>query len=938
MKYSYWNEAIASFLFGEKKSDQQVLLFVTREDIARIGIENNSSLNKEQAFNDFIQAVKYNGDGVSVSPIEEALKLYDTWIGISQAGKNYPAYIAYLTLFVLPLTETTDRSYNANNYYDRVNDYFQKYGLLDAIKGNRIDTWNFRQLDPLWSNLKEWSVMIQNFQLGYFNITPFKNSKWVFVGKPLSQAIFPPKAINRLPVFFDDSGLMPGEDISDETFRRKLLKYGRSVLRVEDSFLDLLRNNTELGASIIDIVRNTYKNWSGYIEVIEEDSRKGYTVAQLKLCLNYDNALNESEIFYRVFSPNDYPEDLCFNDLYACKHIFKGWSNEIEIALQDDLILEDKDNKWKAKTLKKDIRILIPGTYYDFNEWIENSDLLPYSEMLLMVKESIADDVIKWINELKCNKFSELSPADKIAGLRLFKISPPYANLNSINDLHFRTEKKILPLGGVKTSTRTYLTGFLPDFFVENGDGTENLILTVEGTTNEINLHRSPSKKDAWCLPENLALDKTLLLGIKNNVNETEKLKIRISSYSKSITSIDEDLLPKRDKFGKIIISGDLPLKYAIGSKAIGVAAGGQQVYGHLFVPLNSKGSITSNISDDSLLKNDALLNMLTAKGHCSSKEYFEAFETVYNTCFTSAQVVTHPPLARLKRWSLNLLDYMGFLDYEYSSNKIVINAPQLIRIPAKEGGKVLLIGGRTPALIETIKKEAALLQIGFEIISQDFSLIPYLLPCSIVLSAFGEKTYEIERRFKLLAEKCELAFDPTSFPQYTLAEFSGNIDEYEMTLVQDPSFYSSGWSCKVFNPLTLRFDRIAEENIDTSNSLVEYRLNEYTYLHKLWKNGLSYSIDKNWGRFMILRKMNKNVIYIDYGTKLTAVPSNTPLPRLIEEAMTLFNGTAPKRRRMTLNGLETVYNIYENIPQIFAYNYFKKVGQHIIKTKIELL
>ena len=97
--------------------------------------------------------------------------------------------------------------------------------------------------------------------------------------------------------------------------------------------------------------------------------------------------------------------------------------------------------------------------------------------------------------------------------------------------------------------------------------------------------------------------------------------------------------------------------------------------------------------------------------------------------------------------------------------------------------------------------------------------------------------------------------------------------------------------------------------------------------------NGQPHAINKNWGRYMILNRSRKEVIFNDRDKNIVAIPASLPLPRLISEAMTLFSGKAPKRLFSEIEGIKTWFNIYENIPPIFASNYFRKVGQ----TKEEL-
>ncbi|NLF42277.1 MAG: hypothetical protein GX587_06245, partial [Bacteroidales bacterium] len=121
-------------------------------------------------------------------------------------------------------------------------------------------------------------------------------------------------------------------------------------------------------------------------------------------------------------------------------------------------------------------------------------------------------------------------------------------------------------------------------------------------------------------------------------------------------------------------------------------------------------------------------------------------------------------------------------------------------------------------------------------------------------------------------------------------------------------------------------------EDFDKSFSLLGYKLNEYTYEHKLWKNNKCYQIDMNWGRFIALRHYNKNVILFDNISNKVAIPIETPLPRLLSKAIMLLSGLAPGFKE--IKGKK--YRIYENANGIFTQNLFKsKLDQTAINTTL---
>jgi hypothetical protein len=66
---------------------------------------------------------------------------------------------------------------------------------------------------------------------------------------------------------------------------------------------------------------------------------------------------------------------------------------------------------------------------------------------------------------------------------------------------------------------------------------------------------------------------------------------------------------------------------------------------------------------------------------------------------------------------------------------------------------------------------------------------------------------------------------------------------------ILDESDYD--WARYIFNPEILSFDKSETSTFDKSFSLIRYKLNEYTYEVKLWKDNKCYQVDMNWGKFL---------------------------------------------------------------------------------------
>ena len=938
MKYLEWNNAIGKWFFNEEMAEQEVYLFISKHDIVKIGKEQGLDGRDDNIFIDFIEAIRQGIPGRSTNGniLEHALFAYNKWqenpMRIDGVQIEYPLYIGYLALFVLPLTESNQTDLRADAYYPRVRSFLKKFGLPSMPAQNEYNNWN-----SLWDDLFDWSFERKNTELGYFEVHPFSNERWVYVGKPLSQSIFPIHSVRQLPQFFETCGLVPGEEIDGATFRKHLLSNGERHLELTSRVLNAIRDyDNELGQSIINIVKKNYQEWTGNTDKYDSENetiKKGNTVAQLRLCIEGDRARGY-RTYYRMYTKLDFPEDLTFvhNDReYKCQQFGKGWSKPLFLPFDEGMELQDNLNKWKAKFPEKEVRLLIQGKNFHLSGWVE----VPYmvtSRMLLLAKEEHSASIEEWGDCFSEGDFKRI-PAAGTPGQVLYEICYPPIGHPDISVLQFKSDKRIIISGGMKTGVRTWLKDLLPDVELENGRGTETVYLVYEDSEEKIPLDRKDIDQPVWTLPQDIKTNKGFYVKIEGDNVKGDQLKNYIQDSQGKVEMLDEGILPARNQFG-LVINSEESDSYVIGSKLLTEDERRlwlrQNIYSRDFRPQTTYGKYVPSEPNELNHFNDMLLTYLTVKRESSAKDYFDAFESVYQKRFGPDEIESHLiELSRLKRWSLNYLDYLGILDYEYSTKKIVVNPPQFILIPTHSGRKALLIGGRSPELLQKIKAQTEKEGLHLNLEPQDKSLSPFILPTTVTVTGFDESDgNKIERKFKKIAETCSIFFNPEKLPQFRLAEFSGNIDEYKSQLTPDERFNDAGWPARIFDVDQLRFIPIDTQSIDKSFSLVEYRLTEYSFKHRLWMNDHSYDINKNWGRLMILNHFRKEVIFNDRERNIIAIPASIPLPRLISEAMTLFSGKAPRRLYLEIEEIKTWFNVYENIPPIFASNYFKKVGQ----------
>jgi len=314
-----------------------------------------------------------------------------------------------------------------------------------------------------------------------------------------------------------------------------------------------------------------------------------------------------------------------------------------------------------------------------------------------------------------------------------------------------------------------------------------------------------------------------------------------------------------------------------------------------------------------------------------ATEDFFRAFEFYYLKYFPEIQASADVHLARIKKMSLNFYDYIGVIDHDYETKKIVVNPPQLIFIPAACGRKVLLTGARDSGLIKEIINTAPKYNLQVEIIKQFSSNEKMLLPDAVIIKAFGMPSENYgENNLIAFAKELHITFSNDYFPQVALQDFSSGVLEYgDSKALTDENDY--GWARKIFNPENLKFERSGMLIFDKSFTMVEYKLNEYTYHYKLWEEGKCYQVDKDWGKYLVLKRFNKNVILFDSDRYRVAIPGEVPLPRLLSKSIMLLSGLVPDFR--VVDGKH--YNVYENIPGMFTENLFRKLGQQPIKREL---
>ncbi|MDB5203576.1 MAG: hypothetical protein JWQ27_2985 [Ferruginibacter sp.] len=916
-------------------------LFITKQEIVNLVKEHFADKTDKEIWEDYLLKLKNGLPGSSEfkNIFDKATHAFQQWKrsglkSIEGVELIYPPYISHLVFTVLPLIEIQG-DYNANNYYDRLDDFLKENGIKQNLRSK------LRDIDILWADLSSWANEIRNGELGSFKTILFTHSTWKFVGKPFAQCVLPPRAIRKLPDFFYAAGLTPKTFYQDDTFKSLLVKSGSTILGLKSSIVELVKkgNKDEIGQSIIETVKTEFNEWTGEEHEIvlkdgtEKKIRKN-TIVPLKLQLK-QNEDGELAISFRVNYITEPPPGLKFDrldDIYENER----WSRTLRIPFKESFELKDASNKWKAVFDSKNIRLLIRGGYFQLGNdlWIETEKLSRVEGMYLLCKDNIKDSIQEWCRNC-CTDFRDENTLINIPpGHSLFWFKNPFKSHEQFQQLKVYDSKTILLRAGtgMKIGYLTYLNEMLPEIEVTNADGNEIVYLQYEGSDEKTILQNHQSLGGIWLLPTDILFGRGFYIQIENCSIEGNRRSYKIDEAS--LKNLSNDDLPMRDKFNAKI---EYAMEFIQGNKIQYAGTIDKIVDGQSF---NSNISATIQQEANVNFQDNTLLKWLVAIKHCDIKKYNEAFETVLHGTFHDEQL----RVQEKRKASINILDYLGYVDYDYVDDTIFTLPPKLISIPANKGRKGLLIGGRDEKLInemiEYCSKSDNLISLSVK--KQSGNNLQMLIPDSIFFESNSSK------EFQKIAAHFSIEFD--EWYLLKLKNILPNLMQYEEFTISkgsSESWEKFGIEKKIFSKESLTFESV--DCYDKEYSLTECRPS-YIPEFALWIKQSYYTIDKNWGKYLFLNHCSEKVRGYGQGNYFAkpneifcnannlAIPASLPLPKLFSRLILQLSGEAPAFRQMNLKGKNVWYNVYRNIPSPFSENLFRFILNLNIETTMQAI
>lgn len=941
MNFLEWNNHIAKHFFNPDQAGKDIHLFITKQEIINLAKQNFGEETDQKIWEDYLLKLKNGLPGSSGFPniFDKATHAFQQWKrtglkSIEGVELKYPPYISHLVFSILPLIEIQG-DYNANNYYDRLDDFLEENDIKQNLRGK------LRDIDILWADLSSWANEIRNGELGSFKAVLFTHSTWKFVGKPFSQCVLTPKAIRKLPDFFYASGLTPKTFYQDETFKNHLVRNGLTILGLKPSIIELIKkgNKDEIGQSIIETVKTEFNEWTGEEHEIvlkdgtEKKIRKN-TVVPLKLQFK-TNEDGDIAISFRINYTTEPPPELKFDefdDIYENEK----WSRTLRRPFKESFELKDTNNKWKAVFDSKNIRLLIRGGYFQLGNdfWIETEKLSRVEEMYLLCKDNIKDSIKEWCQNC-CSDFRDENTLINIpTGHSLFWFKNPFKSHEQFQQLKVYENKTIsLRAGtGLKIGYLTYLNEMLPEVEITNADGSEIVYLQYEGSNEKSILQNHQSLGGIWLLPTNILLGSGFYIQIENGFIEGVRRTYKIDEAS--FKNLSNDDLPMRNKFNAKIKDAT---EFIQGNKIQYTGTINKIVDGQSF---SSNVNATIQQEANLIFKDNTLLKWLVAIKECDIKKYNEAFETVLHDTFEGEQL----RVQERRKSSINILDYLGYVDYNYVDDKIFTLPPKLISIPTKRGRKALLIGGRDEKLInemiEYCSKSNNLISLSVK--KQSVNNLQMLIPDSILFESNSSKEFEnIANYFAIEFDEWYLLKLKNILP--TLSQY----EQFTISKGSSESWEKFGLEKKVFGKENLKFELV--NGYDKEYSLTECRPS-YTPEFALWINQSYYTVDKNWGKYLFINNCSEKVRGYGQGNYFAkpneifcqannlAIPASLPLPKLISRIILQLSGEAPEFKLMNLKGKSVWYNIYRNVPSQFTENFFRFILNMNIETTTQVI
>lgn len=960
MDYIQWNNVLGNYFFKEENNGRQVFLYIKKIEIINFIRQyhlnyfeiTNEQLVEDVIWSDFISSIKCGLPGSHGNIIDKTIYALSkkNCMRINGIDLQFPPYLMYLLIYIIPLTEGQD-DLRANAYYKRLNKFLHENNLSDSTFF--ISSNYFEQIDPCWQELSNWANQKKEGRLGLYYVKNFSNFK--YVGKPFAECLLTSKQRKRIPKLFYEANLKADDTIPDSYLERILLELGKDVLEYGEEKWHTIIREPSLMDLLVKAIREEFNNWNPNIDsyYLNIDSDR---FGNRKLVVCADFQLRPPQIglkYFRLHIRENFPEEILLDikgEAVTITEEEHGYSQPLPTALFPVNI---------NRTIKKELPSLgLVFTwkelrFYIFrknlgriNEWIQVNKIDAYSKtILLLFQDQFETDLFtnwdltgsthkifinidglpKGWKLLYCENIKKaLHP--RLPELQLNPELQPNIKFDKMFYFNFSFYKDCKPFVWIENSvdhnyelTAKYDDGSsIPLCYVENSEKYEftqehvNKIgkFKLKVADAQIESSHSYKFKDFEKLPNSQIREKLKYKDILGRDTEPSE---------SNNTILGNELFLNRNTINRLS-----PLYNNMILNTFCDATGLEGLEGKYLT--NHRGNL--------------ILHYLSEKGSLQSNELKDIVKY-----FVTDNTFDY----RFKDLRFRLQE-LGYVDYETRSGIITITTPQAFLMSSKAGTKLILTGARDSQLVDKIiSKCSPLANVSIHTLENN------LLPQKIV-THFNTRDFsqirDILNSIDILFYENGLTF------QTVLCELIDDINIDHFGKGNDIIAHSNYQRSK-FDLESLRFLPAVEQDIDKSLGFYKNEgIEGYKTYYTLWYNEKAFEIpDQQIGIYVLIWLHNKtrisedinlswfqqmerqpenfiNVIKYDTKEGILAVPTSCSLPKYMTMALTLLTGDPPIIA--TIDGNKQL--IFKNVPSTFAHNLIAtKLKQVLIQKEIIL-
>lgn len=320
-------------------------------------------------------------------------------------------------------------------------------------------------------------------------------------------------------------------------------------------------------------------------------------------------------------------------------------------------------------------------------------------------------------------------------------------------------------------------------------------------------------------------------------------------------------------------------------------------------------------------MNNNTLVYALSSKAQHSWGKFKEIFSMVCEDQERNGEKLDFI-YSRLQ--TVRFLSDLGFCEFDFYNGSVYMCQPRLISIPTFGVPEAILIGARTPKLVEQLKKSVKTAGDKANIsIEKNIGNLPDLVK---IVSLDNSTLIKI-------ANDCGILQNLGTPTAWNLANFSSTLSEFQRQLKFDKAA-DPNLERRTFSIAELNFVRGAGDP-EASEKLVEYKPQYGNRVYWIWEGEKAAEINREFGQYLLLNLRGVNVLFYDRKTNRMGIPATAPLPLILARSAALCSGLVPRTIDIEIplsqgRSRRSLISVYSNIPEVVAKKIADKLSQKL--------